>query len=417
MKLNTLLLAIVSPIVVWAEPAGLPTCVMHHGFKTLKVQIADDFFAPPVLRLGDDRLTLAMSFDELGDQHRYLRYSIEHLTPAWQPSGLIPNEYASGFDEARVEDYAYSQNTFRHYVNYRILIPSPELRPLLSGNYIVRVWDEQEPDSTLLQARFSVSEDIGTITAEASHITDRGSAGTLQQLSFTYDTGEFEVRDPLSELQAIVVQNSDPYTATVARPLRVQGRHIVYEHRPELIFKAGNEYRRFESTRTDYTGMHIERNAYEGDGYSTWLITDYGRADGSYQYDRTQQGRFKIDEYSATDPDLGADYLLTHFTLDFPQVMNGEVYIDGEFTHHRLDQTTRMTYDAERHLYTLPMLLKQGSYNYRYLLRGTGEGDTPTASPVEGDYYETQNEYTIYIYYRPVAGRYWRLLRVATVKN
>lgn len=402
--------------VATAAGADTATGIFAPCFRTLKVQVRDDFFAPPVIRLGDTRMPLIVSFDELGDEHRYLRYGLEHLTPEWAPSDLLPSEYASGFNEGRVEDYAYSQNTFRHYVNYRIAIPSQELSPLISGNYLVRVWDEENPDSTLLQARFSVSEGIGTIAGEASHITDRGQAGEYQQLSFTYSPGDFEVRDPFTDLQAIVVQNSDPYTAVSVKPLRVQGRSIVYEHTPALIFPAGNEFRRFETTRTDYTGMHIARNVVENGAYSAWVDTDGGRADGSYQYDRTQYGRFKVDEYNATDPDLGADYLLTRFTLDFPRVMNGDVYIDGEFTHHRLDDSTRMNWDEETHTYTLPLLLKQGSYNYRYVLCGRNPADRPDPAPIEGNFYETRNEYTVYIYYTPPGARYSRLLNVAVIR-
>lgn len=410
-----LLLGILTPTAATAV-TDTATGIFAPGFSTLKVQLDGDFLAPPVIRLGDSRMTLYVSFDELGDEHRYMRCSLEHLTPLWQPSGLLPSEYASGFNEAEVADYAYSQNTFRHYVNYRISIPSQELYPLISGNYLLRVWDEEEPDSTLLQARLCVSENVGTITGEASHITDRGSAGEFQQVSFTFSPGNFQLQDVFSDLQAIVVQNSDPSTAVSVKPLRMQGGSIVYEHRPELIFPAGNEFRRFETTRTDYTGMHIARNGVENGAYSSWLNTDEERADRPYEYDRTQYGRFKVDEYNASDPDLGADYVKTYFTLDFPQVMNGDVYVDGEFTHHRLDDSNRMTWDAETHTYTLPILLKQGSYNYRYVLRGHNPADKPDPAPVEGNHYETRNEYTIYIYYTPPGARYSRLLNVAVIR-
>ncbi len=389
------------------------TRTLAPDFKTLKVQLTDDFFSPPVLLLGDDRVTLTVSFDELGDEHRYLRYGIEHCTPAWQPSNLVPSEYASGFDEARLEDYAYSQSTFRHYVNYRLTIPDAQLSPLLSGNSLLRVWDEDEPSEPLVQARFAVAENIGSISGSYSHITDRGADGPYQQLSFTYNPGDFEIRDPFADLQVIVIQNSDPSTAVTVKPLRTQGKTIVYEHRPELLFMAGNEFRRFETTRTDYTGMNIDRNRYEGEGYSTWLRTDQGRADSQYIYDRTQWGRFKIDEYNSSDPDLGADYLLTTFTLDFPRVMNGEVYVEGEFTGYRHDDSTRMTWDEETRTYTLPMLLKQGSYNYRYSLEGAD--GRHVSSPVEGDFIDTRNEYTIYVYYTPPGARYSRLLTVDTL--
>lgn len=382
---------------------------------SLKVQMEEDFFAPPVLRLHDPRVRLAVDFDLLEESHRYLRASLEHLTPEGEPSPLAPSEYASGFNEVSLEDYAYSQNTFRHYVNYRLLLPCPGLEPLVSGLYLLRVYDEAAPDSALVQVRFAVSEDAGSIAASCSHITDRGSAGGEQQLSFVYDPGQLQLRDPFADVTALVIQNSDP-SRRMVKPLRLEGRRLVYEHMPSLIFPAGHEFRRFETVRADYAGMHTASVAYEDDGYSARLERDRGRAGGAYQYDVTQQGRFKIDEYNASDPSLGADYIMTHFTLDFPRVMNGDVYVDGEFTHHRLDESTRMVWDEASHLYRLPMLLKQGSYNYRYVLAGEGSGGRPDPSPVEGNFYETRNEYAIYIFYTPPGARYARLLQAKSIR-
>lgn len=224
MKAAALILALLTAAGISADDTS--TAIFAPSFKTLKVQIADDFFAPPVLLLGDDRLQLVVSFDEIADDSRYLRYSIEHMTPTWQPSSLLPGEYASGFNEAQVTDFAFSQNTFRHYVNYRIVLPSKELRPLLSGNYLLKVWDEDDPSEILLQARFAESENIGTISASYSNITDRGSDGPYQQVSFTYNPGEFEIRDPFQDIQALVVQNSDPSTAVFVKPLRLQGKPL-----------------------------------------------------------------------------------------------------------------------------------------------------------------------------------------------
>ena len=384
-------------------------------FRTMQLRNTVDFFAPPVWPLGDDRVTLNLTFDELGDDRRYLRYSIEHLTPDWKPSDLVPSEYASGFNEGTVEDFAFSQNTYRHYVNYRIVIPSEQLTPLISGNYLLRVWDEDEPSETLLQSRFCVSEQVGTIAAEATHITDRGSDGPYQQLNFTYKAGDFPLRDPFADIRVAVVQNSDPATAVWVKPLRVQGKELIYEHRPELLFRAGNEFRRFETTRTDYTGMHVEANRFDGDGYTATLATDYGRADRPYVYDSTQQGRYMVNEYYSSDPDLGADYVMTEFTLDFPRVMNGDVHLRGALTDYRTDDSTRLRYDEETHTYRLPLLLKQGSYNYQYVLKDPQTGAV-TPAPVEGDFYETRNEYTIYVYYTPPGARYARLLNVTSIR-
>ena len=160
------------------------------------------------------------------------------------------------------------------------------------------------------------------------------------------------------------------------------------------------------------------------------------RADRSYLYDSTQRGRFKIDEYNSTDPDLGADYVMTHFTLDFPELTEGEIFVEGDLSLRGYSEFNRMKYDRSDGLYHLSMPLKQGSYNYQYVARpragidadiniggnfrdggeNTG-GNTMAAdaSVVEGNHYETINEYGVYVYLRQPGSRYDRLIGNALI--
>ena len=191
--------------------------------------------------------------------------------------------------------------------------------------------------------------------------------------------------------------------------MRADDGKFVYEHIPGLIFPASNEYRRFETVREDYPGMHVDHVGFEGRSYQAWLMTDEDRSQHAYSYDQTQKGRFMIDSYSATDPDLGADYVDVHFSLEFPRLMNGDIYVNGDFTSNRYDDQYKMEFDPETGLYSLCLPLKQGSYNYQYV--AVREGDTKgNASLVEGDKYETQNEYVVSVYYRPPIARADRLI-------
>jgi len=397
-------------------------------FKTLKVEVAGDFMSPPVMTLAGGQ-QICVSFDELGDDRSYLRYSLTHCDADWQPSALLESEVLDSFNEAEITDYGFSAGVFRHYVNYRVCIPNDDMRPLLSGNYLMRVWREGEPGTPVLQARFRVSEQAVKVTGSASSLTDRGNNDAWQQLGFDIDLGRYSVSDPYNELIIKVCQNGLDMTPVAGlRPLRAEGRHLLYEHNPGLIFPAGNEFRRFETVRTDYAGMHVAGNRYEHDGYTVTLAEDAERASRPYTYDRTQFGRFKVDEYSATDPDLGADYVQTIFTLDFPQITNGDIVLDGEFVRSMPYRDRVMDYDPYTGKYTKALLLKQGSYNYRYAACRTGsdagpdQGGNATGSDaglvpalIEGDKYETRNEYTIHVYHRAPGARYDRLIATATI--
>ena len=390
--------------------ADTQTRIFDPNFKTLKVQVDGNFMAQPVVSLsGPDRL--CVSFDEMGGERSYLRYSLLHCDADWQPSSLLESEVLDSFNEAEADDFGYSAGVFRNYINYRICLPNEQMRPLLSGNYLLRVYREDDPDSPVLQARFSVCEDLVRVTGAASSLTDRGTNDRWQQVSMEINTGNYQINDPYNELIVKVQQNGvDVTPARPLRPLRTAPGLLIYEHNNDLIFPAGNEFRRFETVRTDFDGMHVADNRYEGDGYTAILTEDAERASRPYTFDRTQFGRYKVDEYSATDPDLGADYVNTVFTLDYPKITNGDVVLDGEFVRALPESERTMRYDPSTGKYSTALLLKQGSYNYRYGARLRGREARPDFSLIEGDHYVTQNDCTVNVYHRPHGARYDRLI-------
>lgn len=370
--------------------------------------------APPSIRLGSDE-RLVISFDEWSEDYSDLQYRLVHCGPDWKPSGLLESEYLDGFNIADIEDWAFSSNTFVHYVNYHIVIPNEDMDPLLSGNYILQIFERDDPDETIGEARFSVSEHSADVFGRVSTQTDRGLNTEWQQLELKITPTDVKIDDPYTMLRVDITQNDAPYTTTTLRtPSRVEGKNIVYAHMPELIFKAGNEFRRFETVRTNYNDMHVDSMRFLSRNYHAWLTPDQERESKQYSYDQTQQGRFLVREYNATDSDLGADYVTVHFLLDTPEAVDADVYVEGEFTGYKHDDSSRMHYDYNRGAYLLEMPLKQGSYNYRYVAVPRRGNRMPDPSLIEGNKHETRNEYRVQVWYRPIGGRYDRLISDAT---
>ena len=381
----------------------------------MKVMKEGDFMAAPSIRLDSDE-RIIVTFDEWSEDYSDLQYRLVHCGPDWKPSGLLESEYLDGFNIADIDDWAFSSNTFVHYVNYRIEIPNDQMNPLLSGNYILQVFERDNPDETLAEARFSVTEHSADIKGKVSSRTDRGLNTEWQQLELTMVPTDVDIDDPYSMLRVDITQNNVPYTMTSLRtPTRLEGKNIVYSHHPEMIFKAGNEFRRFETVRTNYNDMNVDSMRFLGNNYHAWLTPDRERASKEYSYDQTQQGRFLIREYNSTDSDLGADYVTVHFRLETPEVVDADVYVEGEFTEFRQDDSSRMHYDYNEGAYLLEIPLKQGSYNYRYTARPRTGKRTPDPSLIEGNKYETRNEYRVQAWYRPVGARYDRLVADETI--
>ena len=390
-----------------------PNSINDGRIRSLSITNPYDFMASQVVRLGtDDRLRI--NFDIMGEDREYLRYRLVHCNADWQPSRLLEPEYLDGFNESEVEDYGYSSNTYAHYVNYNIEIPNPEMKPLVSGNYLLQVYPEDAPGDILFQTGFYVTENAVSLSACATSRTDYGFNTEYQQVEAEADVAGAGMINPWQDLILNVVQNNVPQTLkTTVRPLRVEGERVYYAHDPSLIFPAGNEYRRFETVRADYPGMNVDSVGFNGRLHQAWLTPDLPRCGKGYVYDHTSHGRFKIDEYNSTDPDLGADYIVTRFTLTMPEFRGREVYVDGGFNSGLYDRRNLMRYDEAESAYTAEIPLKQGSYNYRYVVVENG-GD-PNATPLEGNHYETANEYLVMLYLRLPGSRADRLIGVRQI--
>lgn len=391
------------------------------GFHTLVTEVNGQPQSIPIITLGTlDRLTV--KWDELADERRYLRYRLVHCDRDWRPSRLLESEWIDGFNEAQVDDYAYSRLTPNQYVNYSVTLPSAEMAPTRSGNYLLEVYDEDDPEEVMVRVPFYITENLADMAMSVTSRTDIDINESHQQVGVTADTRRLASGgDPLSYLTLEVTQNGRHDNMAVSpRPLRMQGSTAIYEHDRRLIFPAGNEYRRFETVTPRYPGMGVERVRWIDPYYHFELLTDEPRAGEPYAYDSTQQGRFKVrnsdgfDTDSSSDTD--ADYVMVHFTLDAPRRLDGDIYLDGDFTLRAFSPESRMNWNPETLRYEAAMLLKQGSYNYQYLTLPAGATVAVTA-PVEGDKHETVNEYVARLYYRPPGARADRLVGTASIKS
>ena len=385
--------------------------VFDNNVRSLKVCLASNMYIPPVLMMNsDDRLLV--NFDYLDYDVHYLRYSVTHCNADWQPSQLVESEYVSGFNYADIEDYRPSEATYVHYYNYQFALPNADMKLLVSGNYLLSVYEQDDPDEILFQTRFSVCEGGVGVFPQVTSRTDVVYNNRFQQVSFEVRYKPNQIKDPYDEFTCVVTQNSRMDNAvTVKRPMMVSVDHVTYDHNRDLIFPAGNEFRRFETVAAHNINMGVQSIRYYEPMYHAILMVDEPRNETQYLYDKTQFGRFTIRNAEAFGENaLEADYMITHFTLNTNGKLNGgNVWLYGEFLNGYPGNQTLMQYDASSGCYTADLLLKQGAYNYMYLWvpDGTSVGQT---SRIEGDHYETVNEYLVMVYDRPMGERYDHLV-------
>ena len=71
-----------------------------------------------------------------------------------------------------------------------------------------------------------------------------------------------------------------------------------------------------------------------------------------------------------------------------------------------------MKYNTEQHQYEKSLLLKQGHYDYLYVTGDTG--NRYDLVQLEGSYFDTGNDYTVIIYYRPPGSNRDRIIGLRT---
>lgn len=412
MKRILILLAVVMMCVAAhaSDIADTRTRTFDPAFRSLLVRLDGNYMFPPIITRGnDDHITV--SFDELKDDRSYLRYTLVHCDADWRPSGLVDSEFVDGFNYADIEDYEFSSGTLSQFVHYQFTLPNEQMQPLISGNYLVRVYREEDPDDVVLQARFMVCENEVKVPIEVTSRTDIDYNDRHQQLSIKVDTRNYRVQNMYNDLKLRITQNQRPDTeVALSAPMMVNGNVAVFDHMKQLVFTAGNEYRRIETVATNYLTMGVEAVEYFHPLYHVTLRTDLPRTDEPYIYDQTQHGRYFIRNAESDNSATCADYMVTHFFLNTAgPVQGGKIYINGEFTHNLFSPTTLMKYDAATGGYTCDLLLKQGAYNYQYLFVPDGSTAGLTAR-IEGDKYQTVNEYLVRVYHRRQGERYDRFI-------
>lgn len=358
-----------------------------------------------------------ISFDRISDDSfNRLRYRVLHCDAYWKASSSISEiDYLDGFNDSYIDDYNPSINTTVDYTHFSLSIPNRDVNLKLSGNYVVEVYEDGEPDVVLLTACFSVVDSQLSIAPTVSSNTDIDTNRSHHQLSFTLHHQGMNIRDPRTDLIIFVQQNNrlDNEKAKL-KPTYINPGKLIYEHNRDLIFEAGNEYRRFETSSYRYNGMNVAHIEYRRPEYIMDIVTDKVRAGRGYSYDQDQNGLFFIRTNEADNSDTEADYFVTNFSLAVEEPIDEEIYINGDFTNNTFSDKYKMLYDEETKTYYLSLLLKQGMYNYQYL---TKSGNRFSTSKIEGNYHEAENEYIIYVYYRPTSQRYDSLIGVQTVHS
>lgn len=375
----------------------------------------------PILNLGsNDKLKL--SFDDFSLELKYYHYTIIHCNANWETDDLLPKRYLATNFEDEIRTYKYSLNTTYQFINYSVEFPNEFISPLISGNYILKVYDGYDIDNVVLTKRFMVVDnkvEINTTVKEATNVNDRFSK---QEIDFTINHQNVPIQNPYEQAIVVLMQNYRWDNAiTGLKPKYVNGSLLDYDYNEENVFDGSNEFRNFDVKSINFQSINIKRIQYEerDKRIHVYIIEDESRSYKRYLSMPDLNGNFllKKDE-SMTDSDIEANYVMVHFALkQYPQLKDGNVYIFGKLTDWKFKEEFKMNYDTLNNAYKKEILLKQGYYNYMYGVVKDGSKNKGDLTTYENSFFETENDYSILVYYRNPMLFYDELIGVKTFNS
>lgn len=384
--------------------------VFDGNVRTLQVTKNNNPLLPAAIRLGS-RSFLTFSWDEMShDYHRYI-YRLQHCTWDWQPSDeMFESEWLKGLNDLPVENYHTSFNTTQIYTHYSLSIPNENTSVLLSGNYRLLIYEDgEEEKGPVLESRFQVYEDIAGVYCGVSTNTDIDCNKSHQQVTLEMRYGGLNVLDPESQIHSVVTQNRRPLrTVAGTQPNIRKADGLEWTHREELIFPAGNEYHKFEILDVHVSGMNVDNMRWYEPFYHATLWENV--VENNYLSAEDQNGAFYPRTQNQLANDTQSEYVIVHFALQSPR-LQGNVYVNGQWSNGECDPACRMEYNDETGCYEAAVLLKQGFYNYQYIME---DGSTDKTMR---DFWQTENEYQVFVYFRDQGSRYDRLVGYTCVKS
>ncbi|ANH59141.1 type IX secretion system plug protein [Dokdonia donghaensis] len=360
----------------------------------------------PILQLGS---SLSLSFDDIyGDERDYF-YKITHHNADWTESSLARSEYMDGMDNVRILNFENSVATLQLYTHYELSIPNQMTKRLTkTGNYLLSIYDEE--GELVFSRKFMIFSPQFNVGAQVKRSRDLQYINSKQVLRFFIDSGDEVIINPKQNLHTVLIQNNNLKTAiTGIEPQYNIGNRLEYRYDQETAFWGGNEFFNFENKDVRAATFAIKSIELKS-LYHNYLYSNPARYDQPYTYNPDINGNFLINTLQGRTPLTEAEYVWIHFSLRHPKLLDDQsIHLYGNFNNYVIDNSTKLEWNTRTRRYELPYLLKQGFYNYNYVLVNK-DGSIDYKNSLDGNFWQTENNYQILVYYRKPGGRFDELV-------
>ncbi|MEZ4990524.1 MAG: DUF5103 domain-containing protein [Saprospiraceae bacterium] len=425
-RLSILLLSLITTLVQLQaqelEGVIFDNHVYQENIASVTFRLEDLFLSLPVVNIDTD-LPLILEFDDLDGDVKDYSYTFVHCDQFWKPTNIAQLEYLDGFGDDRVTDYSYSFKTLKQFTHYQVEVPSRNMRWTNSGNYLLIIYEDEGDKIPVISRRFVVVDPRIRVDGGLVPPAQVSKTRTHHEIDFSVDYQKFPMRSPQQEVKATILQNGRWDNAIIGLPPNfTRLNNIVFDYQDKIVFPAGKEFRYADLRSFRLSGPSIAEIELSDEYYEVYLMPDDLRNNQVYITRRDANGNFVIETQDQNDWALSSEYAYVRFFLKTGQAFyDDEIYLFGAFSDWQIKPEFRMEYNAAINAYIGMVLLKQGYYEYEYVTvprnRKKGEPLKVSQEKTEGNWYETEDEYQVLIYYRPFGERYDQVIGSYTISS
>lgn len=397
-----------------------PDQVVMPNISGVKVYLQGDQTAYPIITLGSQE-KIELHFDDLEARIKNYYFTFQLCNADWSPVNLSTFDYLSGFSTVRLNQYRVSSLAFTKYIHYQAVLPDRNCVPTKSGNYLLKVFLDGDTSKLAFTHRVLVVEKLADVGSQVVQPFNTNLFRTHQKVQFTVSKARLDVINPTQQIQAVLLQNYRWDNAlTGLKPLFIRGNMMEFNTENQAVFAAGKEYRWLDMRSFRFQSDRIAKIDQGQNRTDVFVQADGERSQQRYLNYQDYNGFHFIESTDSNNPWWQGDYATVHFTFvpqDLLSYSNKKVYVVGQMNHYNLFDTAAMTFNSEKGVFEKTMFLKQGFYSYAYATKEAGRTEPASFALTEGNYWETENQYTILIYYRSLAGRHDELVGISNVNS